>query len=251
MRKNNFDGNFAYLCDIGKLRETNEDQCRACINSSKNILLVVSDGMGGHKRGDYASLKVVTDLCNEFIKKDHFSSSFEVHYWLNSTLKRINKEIFDFQYNNEDYKGMGATVCVALIYKHKLFVLNAGDSRCYVIKENKLIQLSEDQTYVNYLVKSGQISKKDALTHPKRHYLTNAIGLFPSFSSDLNLYDYNGETIFLCSDGLYNNVSFNDIEINLNTSLSVEDKAKSLINLANYNGGTDNISVVIWESFND
>lgn len=251
MKKSSYEGTYASLSDVGLVRKTNEDQTKCVVNSQKNVLLVVADGMGGHKRGDLASFKVVEELNKEFIKKDHFNTIFDVHFWLGNTLKKINKNIYNLSFSKEEYKGMGSTVCLCLIYKNKLVILNAGDSRCYALKNGNLIQLTEDQTYVRYLVNSGIISEEEALTHPKKNILTNAIGLFPTFSYDLNVYDYEGETLLLCSDGLYNNVSFKELEINLKTEASVEEKVKSLINLANFNGGTDNISCIIWEAFND
>ena len=138
-----------------------------------------------------------------------------------------------------------------MIYKNKLVVLNSGDSRLYVVRDKKLVQLTEDQTYVDYLLMSGQITQEEAINHPKRHVLTNAIGLFPSLSADLRIHNYNGEPILLCSDGLYNNVSEQDILNILLTTNSVEDKCDSLISLANFNGGDDNITVVLWESYDD
>ena len=149
------------------------------------------------------------------------------------------------------YKGMGTTLALAFIYKNKLVVINCGDSRTYWVKNNELVQLSEDQTYVNFLLKSGQITEEQALVHPERHVLTNAIGLFPSLSLDVKVYKYNGETVLLCSDGIYNNVSEKDILNVLKTKLNTEEKVESIINLGNYNGGTDNMSIALWESFND
>ena len=251
MKIKNYKGTYAYQCDIGRVRKSNEDRVKGMVNSFNNVLLVVADGMGGHKKGEYASNEVVSFLSKEFNRKGRFTSFFDAHFWLCSTVKKINKNIFNLQDNDENYRGMGSTICVALIYKRRLMVLNAGDSRCYILKNNKLEQITEDQTYVRYLINSGQINEKEALTHPKRHYLTNAIGLFPTFSYDLFIYDYHGESLFLCSDGLYNNVSFSDIEANLRSNNSVDDKINSLVNLANYNGGSDNISCILWESLDD
>lgn len=251
MKKNRFYGNYAFLCDKGKVRITNEDQVKGAINRSYDVLLCVADGMGGHKKGDLASSIIVETLIDEFKKKERFISMFTLVMWLQKRLKQINNKIFDLQENNEAYHGMGSTLCLALIHKKKLIVVNCGDSRCYILKDNKLVLLTHDDTYVNYLIERGEITKDEALTHPKRHYITNAFGIFPSISYDQKIYKYNGETLFLCSDGLYNNVSSKDIEVNLISKNTLEDKTRSLIDLANYNGGSDNISCLIWESNND
>ena len=89
------------------------------------------------------------------------------------------------------------------------------------------------------------------LTHPKRHVLTNAIGIFPSLSIDIKVYKYNGESVLLCSDGLYTNIKENDIENILHTEQTTQQKVVSLINIANFNGGSDNISLALWETLDD
>lgn len=249
MKRCRYEGTYAYKSDIGRVRISNEDEVIAVKNSNRDVLLAVADGMGGHKKGDYASKKTIELLLEAFQKKNGFFSIFEAKIWLINVVKKINKTIFEIQDKNEAYKGMGTTLCLALIYKNHIVVVNAGDSRCYILKKERLYQITEDQTYVNYLLKSGQITKKEALTHPKRHHLINAIGLYPSSAFDIDIYGYSGESIFICSDGLYNNVSFAEIEVNLNTTNSVSEKVDSLINLGNYNGGSDNISCVLWESY--
>lgn len=251
MKKKKYNGLFSYVCDKGRVRITNEDQVKGFINSNGDVLLCVADGMGGHKKGDYASKEIVDTLGNDFHKKRAFLNSISGSIWLQNELRKINKNVFKLQDTNEDYRGMGSTICCAMLIKRKLIVVNAGDSRCYIVKDGKLGCLTHDDTYVNYLIDKGEITPSEALTHPKRHYITNAAGIFPSFSFDLKIYKYNGEKIFLCSDGLYNNVSFKDIEANLNSKNTPEDKVHSLVNLANYNGGSDNISCILWESYDD
>lgn len=244
-------GIIAYKSDIGKVRQINEDYVSGLISSNGVVLLYVCDGMGGSAKGDFASNYVSSNLALNFKIKNKFNSFFDCYTWLNKELKVINKYLFNKQDNDIEYKGMGTTLTLALIYKKKLIVINCGDSRCYLLNDSKLELVTEDQTYVNYLVKSGQISEKEALTHPKKHYLINAIGLFPTLSYDIKIFEYKNQNIFLCSDGLYNSVSKLDIEANLNTNKTPSEKIDSLINLANFNSGIDNISCVLWESQND
>ncbi len=251
MKRNKYNGIFAYKCDIGKIRKTNEDQVMGFVNFSNDVLLFVADGMGGHKKGDFASETIKEFLERDFKAKDKFLSVLNAYFWLIKEVKAINKYIFRTQDFDENYKGCGTTLCLALIHKDKIIILNAGDSRCYFLVDGKLVQKTEDQTYVNYLLRSGQISSKEAETHPKKHYLINAIGLFPTVSFDINIYEYHGESVFLCSDGLYNNVDKKDIEATLNNKNTVDEKINSLVSLANFNGGSDNISAILWESNND
>ena len=249
--KKRYNGNFSYLCDIGKVRKTNEDEIKGLKNHGGDILLTVCDGIGGVKNGGYASKICLSTLIQDFSNKYKFLTIFDAYIWLLKEGKKINKLIFDYQALNPEYHGIGTTLCAVIIVKNKFVLMNVGDSRCYINSNNGLKQISEDHTYVNYLLNSGLITKEEALTHPKRHYLTNCVGMNPSFSCDIKIFDYKGESILLCSDGLYNNVSFNDIEANLNTKFSLNEKVNSLVNLANFNGGSDNISVLIWETYND
>jgi protein phosphatase len=246
-----FNGTFSYKKDIGKVRLTDEDETAIVLNPSGDALLMVADGMGGHNKGDYASQSIIGEMSEKFRDKSGFISLLGAKRWLEKIAKRVNRKLYDMSYNDPVYNGMGTTFVGALIRKNKLVILNSGDSRCYRLKNKKLEQLTEDQTYVNYLFKSGQIEEREIATHPKRHVLNNAIGLFPSCSVDIFTYDYAGESIFLCSDGLYNNVSKADIENILNTDDTTDQKVLSLINLANSNSGSDNISCALRESVDD
>lgn len=251
MKKTRFDGSFSFKKDIGKVRISNEDETKILVNSSGNVLMMVADGMGGHNKGDYASKEVVNIIAQAFKDKKRFFGVFDCVKWLRRITKVANTKIYRVQDEDLMYKGMGTTLTAVIIFKDKLISLNAGDSRTYWVQDNKLVQISEDHTYVNYLVKSGQITKEEALVHPERHVLTNAIGLFPSLSVDIKVLKYSGETVLLCSDGLYNNVSERDISNILNSKLNTEEKVESLINLGNFNGSSDNISVALWETFDD
>ena len=233
---NVFKGHYCYKSDIGKVRIANEDEAKVVVNSNGNVLLVVADGMGGHNKGDYASFETVRIITEAFKNQKYFLNTFFAASWIKRVVKVANS----------------TTLSLVLIIKKKIIVVNCGDSRVYIKKsEGNLVQLTEDQTYVNFLVKSGQISKEEALVHPERHVLTNAIGLFPSISMNVNIYEYHGESLVLCTDGLYNNVSERDILNTLNLNTSVEDKCGSLISLANFNGGSDNITLCLWETLND
>ncbi|MBO8428225.1 MAG: Stp1/IreP family PP2C-type Ser/Thr phosphatase [Firmicutes bacterium] len=240
-------GTFSYKKDIGKVRLTNEDEAKILVNSKSNVLMMVADGMGGENKGDYASIKVINTLANAFKDRKNFISKIDVLCFLKKYLRIANKEIYDLSLSNPIYKGMGTTIVIAFLYKNYLIVANSGDSRCYILDNHKLKQLSEDQTYVRFLFNSGQIKEDEMRTHPDRHVLINAIGIYPSLSVDIKVYKYNKESILLCSDGLFNNVNLPDIENILNTDDDTVTKVNSLISVANYNGGSDNISIALWE----
>ncbi len=251
MKKKLYNGTFYYKKDIGRVRILNEDDTKIVVNAKSNVLMIVTDGMGGTSKGDYASLTTINTIVDSFKRHNGFLSLYTAKRWLISSAKRANRYIYATQYKNKTYKEMGTTLVCALIYKDKLICLNVGDSRLYLYNNHELSQVFEDQTYVNYLYHSGQIAEKEVETHPNRHVITNAIGLFPSLSYDLKVLNYKGEKILLCSDGLYNNVNMDDVLNILRTNDSSEEKVKMMINLANFNGGSDNISVALWEAIDD
>ena len=245
---NYLSGRFAFQTDIGKVRINNEDQALATINARGNILLLVCDGMGGQNKGDYASSLAVNIISEAFRKKRKFYNRYSAIRWSMKTVKKANKKINNKAIENPMYEGMGTTLTMALVVKDFMVLCQVGDSRCYSRHLRNFKQISEDQTYVAYLYRTGQIKKEEMQTHPKRHVLMNALGYYPSLELDLKVLPYHKETLLLCSDGLYNNLSDNDIASIVKGNDTVEQKVNELISLANANGGSDNIAVVLWEA---
>ena len=204
--------------------------------------------MGGQNKGDYASALAVSYIVDEFKKVNRFLGNLHVYYWLNQVCRAANAQIYSESIKNPLYQGMGTTLSIAIIRKKKLFTAQVGDSRIYSFKNNVLTQLSEDQTYVGYLYRTGQITKEEMATHPKRHMLMNALGVYPTLNIDIKIQKYENESILLCSDGLYNNASETTISSVLANNDTPEEKVNELISISNNNGGSDNIAVVIWES---
>ena len=242
-------GRFSYRTDIGKVRLTNEDQAMAITNASGNVLLVVCDGMGGQNKGDLASSLALHTIVNSFKSRKGFFNSYFARLWVGSAIREANKSIYEQSQSNPTYRGMGTTITLLLIMKDIAILGHVGDSRCYFLRNHHdLVQISEDQTYVAYLLRTGQITPEEALTHPKRHVLMNALGIYPSASVDIKAFPYLGEEVLLCSDGLYNNVAFDDIAAVVKGNDSIEQKVNELIAIGNKNGGSDNIAVVLWEA---
>jgi len=248
MRKNkNVKGVFGSKVDIGCVRVTNEDQAISLINPAGNVLLCVCDGMGGHNKGDYASRLAIEIVAEEFQNHNSFPSQLFVRVWLSRTIRRINSQIFKESESNPTYKNMGTTIVLALFYNDKIFVLNIGDSRAYQVRYRNLKKLSVDQTYVDYLYNTGKITEEEMSVSPQRHILMNALGSFPSVSYALHVYENNLKPIILCSDGLYNNATEEEIHSALSTSDRIDQKIDTLIEIAKSNGGSDNIAISYWE----
>jgi protein phosphatase len=241
-------GRFSFKTDIGKVRLSNEDQACALINASGNVLLIVCDGMGGQSKGDLASSLAINTVISSFKSRKGFMNRYFAKFWVGNVIREANKCVYEQSKSNPSYEGMGTTLTLLLIIKDTAILGHVGDSRCYFLRNREFEQMSEDQTYVGYLLRTKQITEEEALIHPKRHVLMNALGVYPSASIDIKSFPYMGETVLLCSDGLYNNVPKNDIASVLKSEDSVEQKVNELIAIGNKNGGSDNIAVVIWEA---
>lgn len=241
-------GQFSYRTDIGKVRLNNEDQACAMMNANGDVLLLVCDGMGGSKKGDYASDLAKRTIVDAFCQTKKLKHLVLTTNWLKKTVRKANAAIYSEACSNEEYEGMGTTLTVALIIKGYLIVGQIGDSRLYSLKDNVFKQVTEDQTYAGYLLHTGQITEEEALVHPKRHILTNALGVYASCSMDVKIYPYTNQSLLLCSDGLYNNAPIDLVENIVKGKDKTEQKVNELIALANSYGGSDNIGVVLWEA---
>lgn len=249
----NYHGTYAYKTDIGMVRKTNEDQAIILMNSDNEVFMVVCDGMGGAEKGDVASKMAIDLLADAFKKKKKHRFHLADKNWITKTCKSINKKIYTLSEKlkkaekKTDSLGMGCTMVAALISDNHLMIANIGDSRAYLLKDGTLEQLTNDQTYVDYLVRTGKLSEDGAKTHPDRHVLTNALGVYNSLSVSIDERAYNGETILLCSDGLYNNLETKEIANIISTDERTDQKVVSLISVANHQGGSDNIGIALWE----
>ena len=233
-----------YMTDAGRVRSHNEDSVTVLKNASDEFLLVVADGMGGHRKGEVASSMVVSRLGKRFNETPSIGSKLDAVNWLNDNINEINRDILEYGEQNIDSKGLGTTVVAALLTKSYLIFGNIGDSSGYVIKNNKLHKVTKDHTLVNLLVDAGNLTQDEAKTHPKKNVLMKALGA--SEKADLDIFDVDMESdaILLCSDGLTNMLTDEQIEkVLTDDELEAEEKVERLIRKCNARGGNDNISV--------
>lgn len=245
--KNHIIGRFAFGTDIGKVRISNEDKATALTNAFGDTLLIVCDGMGGQNKGEYASHLAVKTITDGFTAHSKFHFNIGVFSWINKIITEANKSIFNESEKQSIYHGMGTTLSLVLLHEDTIFTATVGDSRIYFCKDNKLTQISEDQTYVAYLYRTGQIKKEEMLTHPKRHVLMNALGIYPNPDIDVKFYKFEHQSVLVCSDGVYNNVSETTLQNILNNKDTPDQKVTEIISIGNNNGGSDNMGIVIWE----
>ncbi|MDN4523470.1 Stp1/IreP family PP2C-type Ser/Thr phosphatase [Fictibacillus fluitans] len=237
---------YAFKTDTGKVRQHNEDS-GGVFTKGEHFLALIADGMGGHKAGDVASSKTIQHFEKAWnnLSDDEIATPVNAEEWLLNTVTNTNLELFQYANSHADCSGMGTTLVGALCTPSYLTILHIGDSRVYYFSEDKLIQKTEDHTLVNELVRSGQLSEIEAENHPRKNVILRALGTDDVIEVDIQTISWGeGDLVLLCSDGLSNKVSRDMMEsIVTDESLSLDQKAERLVNLANGAGGEDNITV--------
>lgn len=234
---------FSYLTDPGKVRDHNEDSVTIVKNDSGEILLAVADGMGGHKGGEIASSIAITHIGKRFLESSSVGTKEDAINFLKEIVSEANMLLYKYTEENPESEGMGTTLVMALLTKQFLLYGNIGDSSGYAIKKGKMHKITNDHTLVNLLVKSGELTEEAAKNHPRKNVLMRALGANMTVEMDVFDVERDVEGIFLCSDGLTNMLEDEQINLVLNSDLSIDEKLQKLINKANNRGGTDNISV--------
>ena len=232
-----------FLSDVGKVRDHNEDNVIIIKNKSDEYLLAVADGMGGHSAGEVASSLAVDYLMNSFNENFNNLNKVEAINWLREKVVRINELIFDYVAKHPESRGMGTTLVTAIVTKNYILFGNIGDSSGFVVKNEKLHKVTYDHTLVNLLVKNGELTEEEAKNHPRKNVLMKALGA--TNAVDMDIFDIETEVdqVLLCSDGLTNMLTFEQINKVLNEDLSIENKLQKLIYKCNNRGGNDNISI--------
>ena len=235
-----------YITDAGRVRSHNEDSVTIVKNQSSEHLMIVADGMGGHRAGEVASSMVVTHIGERFKKLSSIGSKQDAVNWLRENVKEINSKIIKYSEENPEASGLGTTCVMALLTKEFLMFVNIGDSSGFVLKNGKLKKVTKDHTLVNFLVETGDLSPEQAKNHPKKNVLMRALGA--SDQCELDIFDVETDIdgIMLCSDGLTNMLSVEQIEKVLEEQdIEVDEKLIKLIKKCNVRGGLDNISIAL------
>ncbi|MGJ7910634.1 Stp1/IreP family PP2C-type Ser/Thr phosphatase [Neobacillus sp. LXY-1] len=237
-----------FQTDRGKIRLHNEDAGGVFLNKDGHRLAVVADGMGGHRAGDVASEMTISYLKSEWESTQGIFTADDAEKWLKEKITRVNEMIFEHAIQHAECDGMGTTIVAALSTNRFVTMANIGDSRGYLLNESGFKQVTEDHSYVNELVRSGQISKEDAEHHPRKNVLLRALGTEKMVEIDIKTITFEeGDILLLCSDGLSNKVSESEMTQILQNEDHLEQKATTLTELANEYGGEDNITLAIVE----
>lgn len=233
------------LTDVGRQRNMNQDYVFSTVKPVGNLpnLFIVADGMGGHKAGDLAS-KFSVNTFIDCVKNSVSSKPVQI---ISDAIKHTNEELLKLASTSEDYRGMGTTFVVAVIYGKSVYVANIGDSRLY-LADRELKQVTRDHSYVEEMVQMGTLNREDARTNEYKNVITRALGgadnVIPDFF-EIEIED--NSRILMCTDGLTNMVTDKEIESVMSSHDDIMNKADKLVMMANQNGGKDNISVIIIE----
>ncbi len=233
-----------FKSDKGLRRTNNED---ACFVMLPDKVYVVADGVGGSNAGEIASRTAVNGIANYITEHPiaEATNKYAIVNYLQKCLDEANKEIFRLSHTYEENSGMATTVVIVYAIDNKAYITNIGDSRAYLYRHGKLIQLTEDHTYVNTLVKAGILSKEQAEVDERKNVITKALGAEPTVEPDFFQVEIMKDDIFvICTDGLYDEVENGEMIEVLNKNQSMSDVCTELINRANKNGGRDNITVI-------
>lgn len=231
------------VSDVGLKRTLNEDFA-SYLEKEEFKIYVVADGMGGHNAGEVASEMAASRIVNYI--SENFSLS-RVENLIVEAIETVNREIFNFSSINENLNGMGTTVTACLITKNFVHVANVGDSCCYAVKNNEIKKITKDHSLVQELIDSGSISENEAVNHPKKNIITRALGTSSSVSVDVFELENNKYDLYiLCSDGLTNELTKDEILQVVIEEENYINMAKRLVYLAKEKGGRDNITVLLF-----
>ncbi len=236
---------FVARTDTGKRREQNQDNACAFVHAGF-LVGIVADGMGGHNGGQVAS-RMAIDCVRDYLMEglEAQTDTQQLRKLLRVAYVKANAEIFALATQNKDLEGMGTTLTVAVLRENVLVVSHIGDSRAYICKALETEQITVDQTLVQRLLSSGVISQEEAKTHPHRHVILEAVGTSATIEPEMYERVLSGQTLLLCSDGLYGEVPDSAIAGCLFESGDLGAAADNLVAAANAAGGSDNISVVL------
>jgi protein phosphatase len=232
--------------DIGRIREMNQDNYYVSDPNDEIKMFIVADGMGGYKGGEIASALAIESA------KSYITNNFEetnrekekILDLIKNAIEYANMVVYERSKEVEELNGMGTTMDVVIIQSGRLYIGHVGDSRVYRLRKDFFRKLTTDHSYVEQLVRQGNITKEEAYNHPKKNMLTKALGCTAFVEPDVMVKGFQKDDILLmCTDGLTNMVREDQIcEI---IKENPESACDVLVNKANENGGQDNITAVI------
>ena len=234
--------------DIGRTRRDNQDSFAYSISENKKLTFaIVCDGMGGAAAGNVASslaLEKFTE-CIRDVESKNFSYD-QLHSLLEGALNEANSVVKEKSKSHKKYSGMGTTLVATVVTSNKVAVINVGDSRAYKINSDGIEKITQDHSLVADMVRMGELTEQQAQEHPGKNFITRAVGTDDSVAGDVFFPEIKkGDFILLCSDGLSNLVSEQEMLYEVVYGGEHTDCCERLISIANDRGGFDNITVIL------
>jgi len=243
----------ASCTDPGMVRSHNED---SIATDAAHGLVVLADGMGGYNAGEVASGMATSVIVTEMRQVLESTQPNQIDPRTNQTIAarllreqvlRANSSIYQAAQNQPQYAGMGTTLVASLFYDNRVLVAHLGDSRLYLMRDGELRQVTRDHSLLQEQIDSGLLTKEAAKRSQNKNLVTRALGIEPAVEAEIRTYPAQpGDVYLMCSDGLNDMVEDEDIEMTLEAlGANLQLAAEQLVQMANDNGGRDNISVVL------
>ena len=235
------------LTEAGMIRQQNQDYYLIQKLSRDQLLVIVCDGMGGAKSGNIASKMAVETFSDEIKRTVRANMKPEkVNAMLRSALELANKAVHEQSQLSEEYQGMGTTLVAAFFQKDKVTVINVGDSRAYLFNKTGVTPVTTDHSLVEMMVQRGELTREAAKHFPGKNLITRAVGTEVEVECDLyHLRLRKGDSVLLCSDGLSNLLSDQELLFEVVHGVNKNDCCQRLMNIANYRGSPDNVTVAL------
>lgn len=234
--------------DVGLVRQNNEDSWNFL---SKERFFVLADGMGGHQAGEVAAAETVSVLCQLIQKAWHNSEKLtleESEGYLRHAIEVANRFIYQLSKSDDEFRGMGTTLCTVFFHDDGVIYAHVGDSRIYCFHAGKLELFTHDDSLMREMMDLGQLNQKQISESLYKNVLTKAVGTEINIDPSVHTTDvYAGDIYLMCTDGLSDLVSFEEIEEILTNYSSLEDAGQALIKRAKENGGYDNITLILMQ----
>ena len=241
--------------DVGRRRMNNQDSFAVKQYKCGAVIGVVCDGMGGAHGGETASLtalgafvETVDTLMTSLTKTGKKPGDWKIAEILMDAVRNANSTVYERAKEDSSLEGMGTTLVSSLVFDNKIYTVNVGDSRMYLVDADKIVQVTHDHSYVQYLVDIGKMTADEAESSANKNIITRAIGTEEEIEPDIYLTEISPAEaglihVLLCTDGLTNHVTKENICTIINSG--GDSAVDALIDAANKNGGSDNVTAVL------
>lgn len=238
---------FSAITDQGLTRQNNEDSFMVLSGGESSYVVILADGMGGHKRGELASSIAVKYVAERLSTEMYQGMSVdEAIDLIGKVVEFANIKVYLKSMEDESNEGMGTTLSVGIFMDDTLVIAHVGDCRICLLRKGKYMRLTTDHTLVQLMIEQGEISPDEAIMHPRKNVVMRALGTPEYMKADITTHRIQkGDRIVFSSDGLHDYVPESNIKAVLSAAVTPREAATGLVKLANDVGGADNVTVIV------